>query len=312
MEEQHQKQGTGAMSVVAATLPLPAQSCLGALQDQITTTTATTTTTTATSPLPPRSRGRNDRQWRAKNATLTKRTPPPASQGQERECVESLSEPVADSIIEESLVRRGDEPAQGVELSMRAISDISLGDALDSFLAGSLGEVTEEFGDDWCTDSKLSTSVFDEDEILGDGGSSMLRQMISQTLAKLPCRKDAITAEVDKLNEQCQADDYEGPPVAAPLDDKELAVMDAMMKQRMISARENLNYARRLCYRGRLESCSSSSCPICLDAMSCRQMVWRLPCLHQVHAGCAEKTFGSRRTPLCPLCRHDIRRSTLG
>eukprot|EP00405_Crypthecodinium_cohnii_P047560 CAMPEP_0206579262 /NCGR_PEP_ID=MMETSP0325_2-20121206/32451_1 /ASSEMBLY_ACC=CAM_ASM_000347 /TAXON_ID=2866 /ORGANISM="Crypthecodinium cohnii, Strain Seligo" /LENGTH=292 /DNA_ID=CAMNT_0054085053 /DNA_START=191 /DNA_END=1066 /DNA_ORIENTATION=- len=231
------------MSVVAATLPLPAQSCLGALQDQITTTTATTTTTTATSPLPPRSRGRNDRQWRAKNATLTKRTPPPASQGQERECVESLSEPVADSIIEESLVRRGDEPAQGVELSMRAISDISLGDALDSFLAGSLGEVTEEFGDDWCTDSKLSTSVFDEDEILGDGGSSMLRQMISQTLAKLPCRKDAITAEVDKLNEQCQADDYEGPPVAAPLDDKELAVMDAMMKQRMISARENLNYA---------------------------------------------------------------------
>lgn len=69
-----------------------------------------------------------------------------------------------------------------------------------------------------------------------------------------------------------------------------------------------LRAVRPTCHVYTLETSCTESCPICLEGMQCGEVVWRLPCMHQVHEVCASQLFG-RRAPkwLCPVCRHELR-----
>mmetsp|Transcript_62467 Transcript_62467/g.202514 ORF Transcript_62467/g.202514 Transcript_62467/m.202514 type:complete len:226 (-) Transcript_62467:104-781(-) len=57
-----------------------------------------------------------------------------------------------------------------------------------------------------------------------------------------------------------------------------------------------------------VEEARGEACPICLELLSVGQLAWRLPCLHQLHDGCAEAYFTTRGSRSgCPVCRCDVR-----
>mmetsp|Transcript_90760 Transcript_90760/g.174742 ORF Transcript_90760/g.174742 Transcript_90760/m.174742 type:complete len:200 (-) Transcript_90760:331-930(-) len=52
---------------------------------------------------------------------------------------------------------------------------------------------------------------------------------------------------------------------------------------------------------------SKNTCPICLEGVLDGQMVWKFPCLHEVHHHCASRYFGARGVkPRCPHCRNSL------
>mmetsp|Transcript_62466 Transcript_62466/g.202510 ORF Transcript_62466/g.202510 Transcript_62466/m.202510 type:complete len:208 (-) Transcript_62466:11-634(-) len=56
------------------------------------------------------------------------------------------------------------------------------------------------------------------------------------------------------------------------------------------------------------EEARGEACPICLEFLQIGQFAWRLPCLHQLHEGCAEAYFAARGSRSgCPVCRCDLR-----
>lgn len=58
----------------------------------------------------------------------------------------------------------------------------------------------------------------------------------------------------------------------------------------------------------------SEPCPICLEPILRGQDAQTLPCFHRFHAACSGRAFRSALSvlPLCPVCRHDIRKSGNG
>jgi hypothetical protein len=70
------------------------------------------------------------------------------------------------------------------------------------------------------------------------------------------------------------------------------------------STRGGYNMMKRMSIVDVLDQDAKEHCPVCLENMCRGEVVWTLPCFHQLHDQCATRLFGAPRIkPGCPICR---------
>lgn len=74
-----------------------------------------------------------------------------------------------------------------------------------------------------------------------------------------------------------------------------------------VSEPHKLRNIRSACCVFTLTQDSARECSVCLEGMLCGEVVWTMPCLHQVHNSCAARYYSKRNVRAqCPMCRCSI------
>lgn len=163
----------------------------------------------------------------------------------------------------------------------------------------SFGEVCEREGREdlsaveW--GEKVGISVFDEEVVLARGSAAAAK-------AALP-REAFGTGDYREfhIHEHLRQQPIPPPAIMAPV------LQGLVLVPVQATEPRSLRLARSLCRIYDLTRDCEDTCPICIEKMASGQVVWRLPCMHQVHQECIISYFGGRRVkPACPLCRCSI------